>query len=299
MAKREVKRYPEIGDRLHAYRVGSNRSIDDVAKQLGVSRAAVYRYEQGEVVKIETIARLGRLLKVPLIELMGVEIEFISNGVAFFERLRQIEQNALSSVIVYGPIAYMLTTPEYDRFLEIVLTETFASEATPSSTQLDRLMDSLTKRKANYAKRKMGIVSISSEPEIERFLATGLVARTGVSREVSLERRAHAVREVRHIAEMMRHPPMGVQIGLLTTGLPVSGFQIIRQTDRTLVVTSPFRIGDLPNVRVGVATINDMGHVVQLHENIANELWSETLIGDAAARRLEAMADKTELELMK
>lgn len=297
MTRTSGKRYPEIGDRLRAYRIGTNRSIDDVARRLGVSRAAVYRYEQGEVVKIETIARLGKLLGVPLIELLGVEIEFISNGVAFFERLRQIEEHALSTVVVYGPIAYVLTSPEYDDILERVLTETFAAEEASSAAKVKSLMDTLLRRKSNFLSRKSGIVSISSVNEIERFLTTGLVSRTGVTAALSAERRAHAVREVRHIANMVRHPPMGVQIGLLTSGLPISGFQIIRQAERSLVVTSPFRIGDLPNVRVGVASINDMGHVVQLHEGIANEMWTEALVGESAARHLEALADKAEENL--
>lgn len=59
-------------------------------------------------------------------------------------------------------------------------------------------------------------------------------------------------------------------------------------------MTRPFRIGDLPNVRVGVASMNDMGHVVQLHEGIANEMWTEALVGESAARHLEAMIETAE-----
>ena len=40
-----------------------------------------------------------------------------------------------------------------------------------------------------------------------------------------------------------------------------------------------------------------MDHVVQLHEEIANELWTEALTGSAAATRLEAMADRAEAGL--
>jgi len=297
VARPKSQHFPEIGDRLRAYRVGSNRSVDEVAQKLGVSRAAVYRYEQGEVVKIETIARLGRLLGVPLTALLGADIEFISNGIAFFERLRQIEQQALSMVVLYGPIAYVLTSPEYDSFLQKALAETYSKDAVSTTKQLDSLMESLLKRKANFQKRKTGIVSISSVPEVERFLTTGLIAKSGLSQRVSLERRAHAIREVRHIAGMLRHPPMGVQVGLVIEGLPVSGFQIVRQPDRNMVVTSPFRIGDIPNIRIGVASINDMDHVVQIHEDIANELWAEALTGEAAAKRLEAMADNAEAVL--
>jgi transcriptional regulator with XRE-family HTH domain len=294
MAERKAKRFPEIGDRLRAYRVATNRSVDDIARRLGVSRAAVYRYEQGEVVKIETIERLGRLLGVPLTALLGVEIEFVSDGQVFFERLRQIEEQALSTVVVYGPVAYVLTSDEYDDVLRDALAETYTEETANAPGRLDTLMACLRRRKQTYRTHRTGIVSISSVPEIERFLATGLVARTGVRSNVSASRRAHAVREVRHMAGLLRRPPMGVQIGIITGGLPVSGFQIVRQREQSRVVTSPFRIGDLPNIRVGVASINDMPHVVQMHEELANELWTKALIGASAADLLDELATTAE-----
>ena len=87
------------------------------------------------------------------------------------------------------------------------------------------------------------------------------------------------------------------KIGLLTTGLPVSGFQIIREQDRMRVVNSPFRVVDIPNVQFGVASINDMGHVVQMHEQVANELWSAALKGAVAAEKIEELADQAAREL--
>ncbi|WP_158243186.1 helix-turn-helix domain-containing protein [Acidimangrovimonas sediminis] len=284
------KGFPDIGERLRAYRIASNRSVDDVAKKLGVSRAAVYRYEQGEVVKIETVQRLARLLRVPMTALLGIDIEFVSDGIVFFERIRQIESRAQSTVIVFGPIAYVLTSEEYDTILRRALSETYPAMSPAVERKLDGLLDSLRRRKQAFWDNRLSIVSISSVPEIERFLATGLVARTNVPEAISYERRTHAIREVRHIAAMLRHPPMGVQIGLLTEGLPVSGFQIIREHERTRVVNSPFRVVDIPNVRFGVASIIDMDHVVQMHEEMANDLWTSALTGAAAADILDEMA---------
>ena len=297
MADRKTNSFPDIGERLRAYRIASNRSVDDLAKRLGVSRAAVYRYEKGEIVKIETVQRLARLLHVPMTALMGIDTEFVADGTVFFERIRQIESRAQSTVIVFGPIAYVLTSDEYDVILRRALGETYP-EVTPGvQAKLDVLFDSLAKRKAAYREKRLGIVSLSSLPEIERFLAHGLVARTNVSERTSAERRAHAVREVRHIAAMLRRPPMGVQIGLLTEGLPVSGYQIIREPDRTRVVNSPFRIVDIPNLRFGMASIIDMDHVVQMHEEMANELWSSAVTGVEAARIIETLADEAERRL--
>ncbi|MCZ7658161.1 MAG: helix-turn-helix domain-containing protein [Xanthobacteraceae bacterium] len=46
--------------------MGRGLSADDIAERIGVSRAAVYRLEKGELVKIETIEKLAELLDVSL-----------------------------------------------------------------------------------------------------------------------------------------------------------------------------------------------------------------------------------------
>jgi transcriptional regulator with XRE-family HTH domain len=82
--------WEEIGNRLRAYRMGKNFKASDLAERLGVSRAALYRLEKGELVKIDTLERLATLLDVSLPSLMGVGVEYYSNAVAFFERMRQL-----------------------------------------------------------------------------------------------------------------------------------------------------------------------------------------------------------------
>ena len=47
--------FDELGNRLRAYRIGASLQAEDIAEQLGVSRAVVYRMEQGKIVKIETV----------------------------------------------------------------------------------------------------------------------------------------------------------------------------------------------------------------------------------------------------
>ena len=72
--------YDEIGNPLKAYRRGSGLSADEIASPLGISRTALYRFEKGELAKIETHERLA--------ELLGVSIPL---AVTYFERMRQIE----------------------------------------------------------------------------------------------------------------------------------------------------------------------------------------------------------------
>ena len=113
-------RYDDIGHRLKAFRLGSGLSAEEVAKRIGISRTALYRFEKGEVVKIETLEKLAELLDVSLPTLLGVGVEYIASAVTYFERLRQIEETAEHIVVLAGPISYLLASdalmPRWPRF---------------------------------------------------------------------------------------------------------------------------------------------------------------------------------------
>ena len=57
-------RFDDIGNRLKAFRLGSGLSADEIANRLGISRTALYRFEKGELAKIETLEKLAELLGV-------------------------------------------------------------------------------------------------------------------------------------------------------------------------------------------------------------------------------------------
>jgi transcriptional regulator with XRE-family HTH domain len=116
-------RYNEIGNRLKAYRLGSDLSADDVARQLGISRTALYRCEKGEVAKIDTLERLAELLGVSIPTLLGVDIEYIPSAISYFERLRQIEEASDHIIVMSGPISLLLSSDDFMLTLEEVITE--------------------------------------------------------------------------------------------------------------------------------------------------------------------------------
>ena len=60
-------RFDDIGDRLKAFRLGSGLGAEEVAARLGISRSALYRFEKGDLVKIETLERLSQLLDVSML----------------------------------------------------------------------------------------------------------------------------------------------------------------------------------------------------------------------------------------
>ena len=116
-------RFDDIGNRLRAFRRGSGMSAEEVANELGISRTALYRFEKGDITKIETLDRASELLDVSVATLLGVGVEYISPAVSYFERIRQIEEHAEQIVVLAGPISYLLATSGFDEMLDQVLRE--------------------------------------------------------------------------------------------------------------------------------------------------------------------------------
>src|SRR5205085_11807475 len=116
-------RFDDIGNRLKAFRLGSGLGADELANRPGISRTALYRFEKGELAKIETLEKLAELLGVSVPTLLGVGIEYIASAVAYFERMRQIEETSEHIIVLAGPISYLLASDAFDRTLEGVLRE--------------------------------------------------------------------------------------------------------------------------------------------------------------------------------
>lgn len=55
------------------------------------------------------------------------------------------------------------------------------------------------------------------------------------------------------------------------------------QPDRQILALSPFRLGEEPNVRVGVAMITSAPEALSLHQKQAEGMWQRALKGANAA----------------
>lgn len=285
-------KYDEIGQRLRAFRLGSGLSADDIAKKIGISRTAVYRFEKGEVVKIETLISLAELLGVSLPTLLGVEIEYISSAVTYFERLRQLEEAADRIVVLAGPISYLLASEDFQKSLEDLLKESIEGENGRKDKLLqdiERIIAILAERKKNYELRRPAIINLISALDIERLLRSGFVGRPLMTDKDIRPRKLRAKAEIEHFASIIEAEPIGVQIGVVTGTLPHTGFQIFRSGDRKTLSISPFRLGEQPNIRLGVAMITATEEAVSLHEKIVDEMWAGALKGKEAARYLREM----------
>jgi transcriptional regulator with XRE-family HTH domain len=284
-------RFDDIGNRLKAFRLGSGLSADDIAAKLGISRTALYRFEKGEVAKIETLEKLAELLQVSVPTLLGVGVEYIASAVSYFERMRQIEETAEHVIVLAGPISYVLASDGFDRALGEMLRESVphAAKNARALAQIDELMAVLHRRKETYRRRRPAIVNLIAATEMQRFLRNGLVGRLDLPEAVRRERCRLARAEAEHFTTLMEDEPIGVQIGIVLDTLPHTSFQIFRQPDRRILALSPFRLGEEPNIRVGVAMITSAPEALALHEKMARELWASALKGPAAVRFMRDM----------
>jgi transcriptional regulator with XRE-family HTH domain len=288
-------RFDDIGNRLKAFRLGSGLSAEDIAAKLGISRTALYRFEKGEVAKIETLEKLAELLQVSVPTLLGVGVEYIASAVSYFERMRQIEETAEHVIVLAGPISYVLASDGFDRALGEILRESVpdAAKNARGLAQIDELMAVLHQRKETYRRRRPAIVNLIAAAEMQRFLRNGLVGRHDLPEAVRRERRRLARAEAEHFTALMEDEPIGVQIGIVLDTLPHTSFQIFRQPDRRILALSPFRLGEEPNIRVGVAMITSAPEALALHEKMARELWASALKGPAAVRFMRDMMEKS------
>ncbi len=279
-------RFEEIGNRLKAFRLGSGLSADEIASRIGISRTALYRFEKGEVAKIETLEKLSELLDVSVPTLLGVGVEYIASAVAFFERLRQIEEECEHIIVLAGPVSFLLASATFDEKLPDVLVESIPDEAEDRDralAQLGELVAILTQRKQSYRRRQPGILNLISGAEIDRFLRNGLVGRPDLPAATLRERRACARIEAEHLVRMMEEEPIGIQIGIVPGTLPHASFQIFRQPDRKILALSPFRLGEQPNVLGGIAMITSANEAVSLQERTVQDMGRRALKGPAAA----------------
>jgi len=285
-------RFDDIGNRLKAFRLASGLSADEIARRLDISRAAVYRFERGELVKIETLEKLSELLGVSVPTLLGVGVEFLPSAVAYFERIRQVEEAASHIIVLAGPISYLLASPAFHQRLSSVLAESIpdgAEDRKRALADVAQTMSILAQRKETYARRRPTIVNLLAASEVGRLLQNGLTGRFDLPERQRRERRAHARAEVEHLLALMEDQPLDVQIGIVPDTLPHTGFQIFRQADREVLSISPFRLGEHPNVRVGVAMVTSAPEALTLHQRTATTMWRRASKGPAAVKQLKEL----------
>ncbi len=285
-------RFTEIGQQLRAYRLESGLRAEEIAARLGVSRAALYRYEKGEVIKLDTIKRLAELLKISPLSLLGIGVEYYNRPIGYFERIRQIEETADQILQLAGPLCYLTTSDAYDSALAEAFDETAdqsGSERMAMRSMAEQVMGILAARKRMYAMRRPTIIAMISLPAVQRLIDVGIVTGMHVSERVRRICHDVALAEVENIATLMEAEPMGLQFGLMAGSPPSSFFKILRARDRVSLAINPFRTDTHPGGQTGVAMITGADEAIAAHQRVAESSWREAIKGPAGAARLRQM----------
>ncbi len=285
-------RFTEIGQQLRAYRLESGLRAEEIAARLGVSRAALYRYEKGEVIKLDTIKRLAELLKISPLSLLGIGVEYYNRPVGYFERIRQTEETADQILQVFGPVCYLTTSDAFDAVLADAYDEMLSHTSGDRAmlrTMVEQVQGIMAARKRMYQMRRPGIIAIISAASIQRLLDIGIAASVPVSESLRRRCRQVAAIEVENIAAMMETEPMGLQFGIMTATEPTGAFKVLRSRDRATLAINPFRADGLPGTQTGVAMITGADEAIATHQRVAETMWRESAKGMSGAGHIRRM----------
>lgn len=275
--------FAEIGQKLRAYRLESGLRAEEIAARLGVSRAALYRYEKGDVIKIETIVRLSELLGIPLLRLLGIDYAFAEAPAQFSDQAAHLEQDADQIIFVGGAFCPLLLLPGTERHIARAWDDHAAANGGGAAAVAlnERTLAQLRLRMRLYQQRRSPITAILEERALAALLDTGLAG--------GANGRAAARAEVAHLAALAEELPIGVQIGVLGAQVLTSPFEVIRANERVHVCATPFAADTPPALALGVAMVTSAEDAVAAHQRIAEQAWNAARKGKDAAERLRAL----------
>ena len=289
-------RFADIGQQLRAYRLESGLRAEEIAARLGVSRAALYRYEKGEVIKLDTIRRLAELLKISPLSLLGIGVEYFSRPLALHERLRQVEEQADQLLQVGGSLCPQVTTDALHEALGEALSEAAdaSAERLQARAAADQTLGQMAARRKLQTRRRPSIIAMLGEGALRRMLTEGVAAGLPVSERVRTRCRLAARAEAENVAELMASEPMGLQFGLLPGADPAGTFVVLRGRERAHLCANPFPPDVPPLGAIGVGMITSADEAVGIHQRVAESVWRDSLKGTAAADRVRALIRESE-----
>jgi len=284
-------KFADIGQQLRAYRMESGMRAEEIAARLGVSRAALYRYEKGEVIKLETIRRLAELLKVSPLSLLGIGLEYFARPAAFQERLRGLEEQADQVLLVGDAYSLPITGDAFDGALAEAWTQAIAAgaERTVQLASVEQTLATLAARKRVFAQKRPNLTAVLAESALARFLEEGVAPGLPVPEATRTRCREAARHEAENLAKLMENVPIGLQIGLATATQPSAPFMVLRGRDRAHVVTAPIAADTPPGAIAGVAGITAAEEGVAVHQRVAEAMWRDAIKGSAAAERVREL----------
>ena len=285
-------RFNEIGQQLRAYRMESGLKAEEISARLGVSRAALYRYEKGEVIKLDTVNRLAELLKISPLTLLGIGVEYYTKPVGYMERIRQIEETSDQILQVFGPVCFLITSEQFDLVLSQIFeeaAEAMGAERGMARAAAEQLLGLMHARKRMFVSRKPSIIAILTLSSIQKFLTQGVAGNITMSEKLRQTAKEVAAHEMELIAKLMESEPIGLQLGLMANGEPNGPFTLLRSRERAILAINPFDADASPSAQSGVAMITSAEDAVIAHQRVSETAWREAVKGATAAERVRAM----------
>lgn len=284
-------KFADIGQQLRAYRMESGMRAEEIAARLGVSRAALYRYEKGEVIKLETIRRLAELLKVSPLSLLGIGIEYFARPGAFQERLRGLEEQADQILLVGGAFCYAVTTEAFDGAVAEAWTQAVAagSDRPAQLSLVEQTLGAMAARKRLYQQKRPTMIGVLSEAALTAALQEGIAPGLPVPDATRTRCREAARREVENIATLMESVPIGLQLGLASGPQPTAAFMVLRGRERAHIITAAIPPDTPPGAVTGVAGITAAEEAVTVYQRVAEAMWRDAAKGAEAAQRVREL----------
>lgn len=286
--------FNDIGQQLRAYRMESGLKAEEIAARLGVSRAALYRYEKGEVIKLDTVKRLAELLKISPLTLLGIGVEYYSRPIGYLERIRQIEETADQILQLFGPINYLTTSDEYDATLGEVFeehTQATGQDRAAARNAIDQVLSALGARKRMFVARRPTVIAILTTSAVEAFIKQGIAGVLPLSDKLRKLCRDTARHEVARMIDLMESEPIGLQFGLIADTEPNGRFTLLRARERASLAINPFPTDTMPDAQTGVAMITGAEDAVISHQRIAENAWRDAIKGRGAAAEVRRMLE--------
>lgn len=280
----------EIGQQLRAFRLESGMKADEIAERLGISRAALYRYEKGEVIKLDTIQRLAELLNISPLALLGVGIEYYSCPDSFFKKITQIEGEIEQILQVSDPICYQVTSPAYDAVL--METRAYHTQKGRQDVNTPSVILAQSKRRTLYSQRKPFITSMLHESRIADFLTYGVGAGFPMPEALRHKARQVAVQEIRNIITLIDSVPMGLQFSVIPKNITLTSCIFMRHCDQVSVAINPFRSDSFADNTAEVAMITSSPEAVAMHQTMLETLWQTSLKGADAIKHLKMLVEQ-------
>ncbi|MFM7781037.1 MAG: helix-turn-helix domain-containing protein [Alphaproteobacteria bacterium] len=284
-------RFDEIGQQLRTYRLESGLKADEIAARLGISRAALYRYEKGEVIKLDTVRRLAEMLQVSPLALLGIGVDYFSRMTSFLERVRHIEEEADSQLQLGGAFSLALASEGFPQILRSLWQEAanMAPDRAAARSTADQCLTLIAQRRLVLEQRRPSIIAMLSEAAIRRLLTDGICAGLPLAERSRAEARAAAVTEAENLANQMEQAPLGVQIGLLPEPEPINQALVFRNRERGFVVSNPFPADAHPTWAQGIVSVTSADDALAVHQRVAEACWRQARKGMAAAQRLRIL----------